>query len=369
MAFTTTDEQRQLRTAFREFLDEVSPETEVRRVMATVDGFDRQVWHRAAVEIGIQGLLVSERLGGSGAGFVEVATACEEMGRRLLPGPYLSTLLATLALTSSTDIEKQETYLPGIASGTTIGTLAVAGESGGWSTRGLSCTAKPDGTGWTLHGSSELVTDAHVADIIVVAADSGEGVGLFVVERAAAAGLAISLLEGFDRTRRLSRLVFDGVPARAISGADADTLERLLQLGSVALAAEQVGGAQACLDMAVQYAKDRVQFGRAIGSFQAIKHLLADTLLEVESARSAAYYAAWSIVDETPDSATVIPLAKAYCSDAFLQSATTNMQVHGGISFTWEHPAHLYYRRAKASAQLLGSPREHRELLAVELGL
>jgi alkylation response protein AidB-like acyl-CoA dehydrogenase len=369
MAFGFTDEQEGLRTAVRSFLEHVSPESEVRRLMETGDGFDRMVWRRAAQELGLQGLIVPEALGGSGAGFIELAIIAEEMGRRLLPGPYLSAVLATAALLESGDDGACKEHLPGIAAGDTIATLAVAEASGSWAATDVRCRATLNTQDDVLlDGVKELVTDAHVADLLIVAARGPEGVALYRVV-AGAPGLTVTPQTTFDRTRRLARVELRDVPARPLGGADEGTLERVLLLGGIALSAEQVGGAQEALDMAVQYAKDRVQFGRAIGSFQAIKHLLADTLLEVESARSAAYNAAWSAADGDPELPTVAPLAKAYCSDAFSLTASNNMQVHGGISFTWEHPAHLYYRRAKSSAQLLGSPRAHRELLAQRLGL
>jgi alkylation response protein AidB-like acyl-CoA dehydrogenase len=224
--------------------------------------------------------------------------------------------------------------------------------------------------GWTLRGSKHYVVDAHVADLMIVAAAVGSDVALFAV-RTDAPGVRVAVVTGFDITRRLAVVDLDGAPARLLGDvADgAHAFARVLDAACVLAAAEAVGGAAAALDMAVAYAKERVQFGRAIGSFQAIKHMCADALLDVESARSAAYYAAWAIDDNSDDLPTVVPLTKAFCSDVFFDTAALNMQVHGGISFTWEHPCHLYYRRAKSAKQLWGAPSVHRDRLATALGL
>jgi alkylation response protein AidB-like acyl-CoA dehydrogenase len=214
------------------------------------------------------------------------------------------------------------------------------------------------------------VIDGHTANLILVAARSGDGISLFSVE-GDAAGLTRTPLTTMDQTRKQARLEFSGVPAKLIGaeGKGWDTLSRVLDLAAVALAAEQVGGAQKCLDMSVEYAKVRVQFGRPIGSFQAIKHKCADMLLEVESAKSAAYYAGWAAAELNDELPVVASLAKAYCSDAYFHAAAENIQIHGGIGFTWEHDAHLYFKRAKSSELLLGDPTYHRELLAQRIGI
>jgi alkylation response protein AidB-like acyl-CoA dehydrogenase len=215
-----------------------------------------------------------------------------------------------------------------------------------------------------------FVLDGHTADLIVVAARTDAGVSLFHVD-SGAAGLTREALSTMDQTRKQAKLTFDGTPAMLIGtdGQGWSVLEKVLDLVVVALAAEQVGGAQFVLEMAVQYAKDRVQFGRPIGSFQAIKHKCADMLLEVESAKSAAYYAAWCAAEMNDELPSVASLAKAYCSEAYFHAAAENIQIHGGIGFTWEHPAHLYFKRAKSSELLFGDPTYHRELLAQRIGL
>jgi alkylation response protein AidB-like acyl-CoA dehydrogenase len=186
-----------------------------------------------------------------------------------------------------------------------------------------------------------------------------------------AEGLTRTPLATMDQTRKQARLEFGGTPAKLLGteGEGWPVLSRVLDLAAVALAAEQVGGAQKCLEMSVDYAKVRVQFGRPIGSFQAIKHKCADMLLEVESAKSAAYYAGWAAAELNEELPTVASLAKAYCSDAYFHAAAENIQIHGGIGFTWEHDAHLYFKRAKSSQLLLGDPTYHRELLAQRIGI
>jgi alkylation response protein AidB-like acyl-CoA dehydrogenase len=210
-----------------------------------------------------------------------------------------------------------------------------------------------------------------VADLLVTTARTPDGVALFAVDPRAG-GVTVRPVSAFDLTRRLCDVTFDRSAAMPLAasgtGTAPRTAEDVLDLVRVLVAAEQVGTAQAALDMAVGYARDRVQFGRAIGSFQAIKHMCADMLLDVESARSAAYYAAWAAADGSPELATAAPLAKAFCADTLLAAASLNMQVHGGICFTWEHPAHLYFRRAKAGTQLWGDSQANRELLVTRLG-
>jgi alkylation response protein AidB-like acyl-CoA dehydrogenase len=268
------------------------------------------------------------------------------------------------------DPEVAGRHLADIADGRTVAAVALAEENGQWDASGVAATAEESGGAWRLDGVKSYVADGMVADLFVVAARTGTGVALFAVD-AADAGVTRSALEVFDSTRPLARVRFDGVPAAPLQtdGTGSPAFERFLDRARVAVAAEQAGGADFALGMAVDYAKERVQFGRAIGSFQAIKHMVADAHLDVESARSAAYFAAWAVADGSDDASTVAPLAKAFCSDTFAQTAATNMQVHGGISFTYEHPAHLYYRRAKSGAQLWGSPRAQRDLLASRIGL
>jgi alkylation response protein AidB-like acyl-CoA dehydrogenase len=279
-------------------------------------------------------------------------------------------VLAANTLLQSGDDAAKKAYLPGIASGETIATLALTEDNGRWDADGVTATATKAGDGYTIDGHKMFVLDGHTANLIVVAAKTGDSISLFTVA-GDAEGLTRTPLATMDQTRKQARLEFSGTPAKLLGteGEGWPVLSRVLDLAAVALAAEQVGGAQKCLEMSVDYAKVRVQFGRPIGSFQAIKHKCADMLLEVESAKSAAYYAGWAAAELNDELPTVASLAKAYCSDAYFHAAAENIQIHGGIGFTWEHDAHLYFKRAKSSQLLLGDPTYHRELLAQRIGI
>lgn len=348
-----TREQEELRASVRRFLaDKVS----VRDWMDSEEGHDPALWRQMAEQLGLQGIALPEEYGGSGGGPVELAIVLEEMGRVLLPSPFFATVaLAGQAVAVSGDDAAKSRWLPGIADGSLTATLAIAEESGSWRPEDLATTAG-DGT---VSGTKMFVVDGHTADLLLVVARTG----LFAVE-GNAAGVTRTRLDTLDPTRRLARIDLDSAPAVRVGG---EFPRKALELAVVALAAEQVGGAQACLDAAVEYAKIRVQFDRPIGSFQAIKHKCADMLLAVEGARSAAHHAA-SVTDsaELPVAAA---LAAAYCSVAFTHVAKENIQIHGGIGYTWEHDAHLYLKRAKSSEQLFGAPAAHRVRLADLVGI
>jgi alkylation response protein AidB-like acyl-CoA dehydrogenase len=369
--FAFSEEQEELRNVVRQFLEAKSPEAAVREQMETERGFDPEVWKQMAEQLGLQSLTIPEEFGGQGFGYVELIVVLEEMGKTLVCAPYFSTvvLAANTLLQSGDDAAKKE-YLPGIASGETIATLAFTEPSGKWDESGVEASASGSGDSWKLSGTKMFVLDGHTADLIIVAARTSKGVSLFAVN-GDAAGLTRTPLATMDQTRKQAKLELDGVEGRLIGeeGKGWDVLSTVLDLAAVALAAEQVGGAQRCLDMSVEYAKVRVQFGRPIGSFQAIKHKCADMLLEVESAKSAAYYAGWCASEMNDELPAVASLAKAYCSDAYFHAAAENIQIHGGIGFTWEHPAHLYFKRAKSSELLFGDPTYHRELLAQRIGI
>jgi alkylation response protein AidB-like acyl-CoA dehydrogenase len=369
--FAFSEEQEELRRTVRAFLDQKSPETEVRRLMETEDGYDPAVWKQMGEQLGLQGLHIPEEFGGSGFSYVELCIVLEEMGSHLLCAPYFSSvvLAANTLLESGDDAAKKE-LLPGIASGETIATLAITEDNGRWDEAGITVTATKSGDGYTLSGSKSFVIDGAIAGLILVAARTGGGVSLFAVQ-GDAAGITKTRLSTMDLTRKQAKLDFAGTPARLIGveGAAWAVLEKVLDLACVGLVNESVGGAQFVLDMAVQYAKDRVQFGRPIGSFQAIKHKCADMLLEVESSKSAAYYAAGMVAEQSDEVPSTASLAKAYVGEAYFHVAAENIQVHGGIGFTWEHPAHLYFKRAKSSELLFGDPTYHRELLAQRIGL
>ena len=371
MNFAFTEEQEELRKTVRSFLDAKSAESAVREQMETENGFDAAVWSQMGEQMGLQGLIVPEEFGGSGYSYVELGIVLEEMGRSLLCAPFFSTVvLAANTLIHSGDDNAKKTHLPGIASGETIATLAFTEPSGKWDESGITTEATASGDGWTISGTKMFVLDGHTANLIIVAARTGKGVSLFAVD-GGASGLTRTALSTMDQTRKQAKLEFAATPATLIGteGGGWDVLSRVLDLAAVGLAAEQVGGAQKVLDMAVEYAKVRVQFGRPIGSFQAIKHKCADMLLEVESAKSAAYYGMWCAAELNDELPSVASLAKAYCSEAYFHATAENIQIHGGIGFTWEHPAHLYFKRAKSSELLFGDPTYHRELLAQRIGI
>jgi alkylation response protein AidB-like acyl-CoA dehydrogenase len=369
--FAFSEEQDELRRAVRRFLEEKSPESEVRRLMDTTEGYDPAVWSQMADQLGLQSLIIPEEHGGSGFGYVELIVVLEEMGTALLCAPFFSTVaLAANAVLTSGDESAQRYLLPGLASGATIGTLAITEDNGRWDFDAVELRATKVADGWALDGHKSFVIDGHIADLVLVAGRTDKGLSLFGV-KGDAEGLTRTPLATMDQTRKQARLEFASTPAWLIGteGGAEPGLAKTLDLAAVALAAEQVGGAQHCLDSSVEYAKTRIQFGRPIGSFQAIKHKCADMLLEVESARSAAYYAGWAAAEDSDELPVVASLAKSYCSEAYFHAAAENIQIHGGIGFTWEHTAHLYFKRAKSSELLFGDPAYHRELLAQRIGI
>jgi alkylation response protein AidB-like acyl-CoA dehydrogenase len=376
MNFAFSEEQEQLREAVRKFMEAKSPSSEVRRLMETTEGYDEAVWKQMAQELGLQSLHLPEAHGGQGFTFVELGIVLEEMGRVLLCAPYFSTvvLAADAIMNAATDAQQSE-LLPGIASGETIAALAFTEPNGRWDASGITMEATGKGDSYQLSGTKMFVIDGHTANTIItvarLAGTSGEdGISFFAVD-GDASGLPRTPLATMDQTRKQARLDFSDVAARPLGepGAGWGALSKTLDQAAVGLSNEMVGGAQKVLEMAVDYAKVRVQFGRPIGSFQAIKHKCADMLLEVESAKSAAYYAAWAAAEDNEELPVVASLAKAYCSDAYFHAAAENIQIHGGIGFTWEHDAHLYFKRAKSSEILLGDATYHRELLAQRIGI
>ena len=364
-------EREALRDTVRTLLERTSGEADVRRLMETETGYDEKVWKQAAGELGLTGLAIPEEYGGAGFGQLELAVVFEEMGRALFCGPFLSTVgLAASALLVSGDDAAKKDWLPGIAAGETIATLALTEESSGWTADAVSTTATRDGSSWKLSGTKWYVLDGQIANLVLVAARADSDVALFAVA-GDAAGLTREPMETMDSTRKMSRLTFDGVAAQPIGDTASGwrTIEQALQLAAVALSAENVGGAQRCLDMAADYARERIQFGRPVGSFQAVKHKLANLLIEVEQAKSASYFAAREAAGGGDDLPLAASLAKAYTGDAFFHTAADNIQIHGGIGFTWEHPAHLYFKRAKTNQLLLGSSSYHRALVADVVGI
>jgi alkylation response protein AidB-like acyl-CoA dehydrogenase len=372
MFFGLSPEQQDYQHALRDFFSSSSTSQDVRRLTAGERGYDETAWRRMAGDLGVQGLDIPEQYGGSGASFVELAIALEEAGYALGGGPlFASSVLASTCLQQSGDTPAMAEYLPGIASGQKIATLAVADDNGAWDPAVFSgLKARHDGRDYVLSGTKSYVLDGHIADVILVMAHTEDGPALFAVN-SPAPGLRQTRLPLLDETRRMSRLEFSEVPGRLVGarGAAEGVVTRTLRTAAVALSAEQVGGIRRCLEMAIEYAKIRVQFNRPIGGFQAIKHMCADMYTLMETARSAVLYAAWCVAHDTSDLAAVAHSAKAYCSEAYCKVAADNIQLHGGIGFTWEHDCHLFFKRAAASLQYLGSPRFHRELLAQAIKL
>lgn len=380
MDFGFSEEQDMLRQAAHDFLAENCPTTFVRQMMEDDKGYAPALWQKMA-ELGWLGLAFPEEYGGQGLGFVDLTVILEEMGATLLPSPFLSTVLLAgqTILLGGSETQKQ-TYLPKIADGALLATLAMTEPSGRFDAEGITeVKAIPAEGGFSISGTKLFVPDAHVADIMVVAArtkESGDksfGISLFLVD-SQTPGISTTLLKTMDQTRKQCEVVFNNVEVerdRLLGMVDMGwpILSKVLNIATAALCAEMVGGAQRVLDMSVTYAKERVQFGRPIGSFQAIKHKCAEMMLQVESAKSAAYYAAWAVDEDAPEVPLAISMAKAYCSDAYRYTAGEGIQVHGGIGFTWEHDMHLYFKRAKYSEFTFGDATYHRELVAQEINL
>lgn len=393
MEFRFTEDQNELRSQARRFLAAESTAAHVDKAMKTELGYDPDVWARVAGELGWPGLVIPEAYEGIGLGQLDLHPLLEEMGRHVFCAPFFSTVClgANALLVAGTPAQKQA-HLPAIAAGELTATLGYRGPGAPALAEGASAVtlvAEERGGGFTLTGDVGYVVDGHSAGLLIVAAwvgdESAGELGLFALP-GDTAGLTRTYLPTMDQTRRLASLRFDGVQldkdARLTGMEGGRALSVILDLAAVGLAAEQVGAAEACLDMAVEYAKVRQQFGRPIGSFQSIKHICADMLLKVECARSVAFYgsavAAQLMADHEAgrlteqkgrELAEAASSAKAYCSDALFHCAGQSIQVHGGIGFTWEHAAHLYFKRAQSSRALLGSAQHHRERVATLLGL
>ena len=379
MDFRFSEEQEELRQIARGFLAEHSGPEQVRSAMTSSLGYDPETWRQIAVELGWPSVHIPEAYGGLGLGHVDLAVLLEASGETLLCAPFFSTvaLAVNAILQLGTDSQKTE-RLPGLADGTHTATLAFTEVSGRWDARGIEAVATPDGDGFILEGRKCWVVDGHSADLLLVAARSPgssgeEGLSVFVLP-ANAPGVARKALPTMDQTRRLAEIELSDVRIgpEALLGELGEAwpgLRRTLDLAAIALAAEQVGGAQRCLDLAVAYAKEREQFGRSIGSFQAIKHKCADMFVAVETARSALYYAACIADDGSDDLTTNASLVKAWCSEAYFCCAAESIQIHGGVGFTWEYDPHLHFKRARASESWLGDPNYHRERIAQAIGL
>jgi alkylation response protein AidB-like acyl-CoA dehydrogenase len=353
MQFGLTESQEFLKDSARKFFAGECPSAEMRRLMETDTAYDATLWSKLTDQ-GYTGIIFPEAYGGVGLGKVELMLLMEEAGRALLPGPFFSTVvLAGTVLDAVGTPGHKEKYLAPICRGEVRSTVAILEAGASWNLRDIQLTA----VNGKLNGEKFFVSDAAVADFLIVVAHNG----VFVVD-SKARGLKISPMSGIDLTRKLSVVEFNNTPAEEL-GSDLN-LPRAFDIATAALAAELVGGMQRTLDVTVEYAKTRKQFGKPIGIFQAVQHQCADMYLETESSRSAVYYAGWALEENSPDAATAVSIAKMYCSDAARTVGNRGIQIHGGMGFTWENDLHLYYRRAKASETAFGDATFHRERIA-----
>jgi alkylation response protein AidB-like acyl-CoA dehydrogenase len=378
MDFGFSEEQEMLRSSARDFLAKEAPMTYVRKMMEDEVGFTGDLWKKMA-DLGWMGLILPEDYGGSGLDFVDLIVVLEEMGRLVLPGPFFSTVvLGSVALLEGGSDALKRALLPKLATGDLKVTLAQLEPSGRWDADGIQLAAKADGGGFVLSGTKLFVPDAHVADQMVVAARTpgskgADGISLFLVD-ARAPGITTTQLKTMDQTRSLGEVVLKDVrvPADRVLGTVGGgwaLLDRVIDRGKVGLCAEMCGGAQRVLEMSVDYAKVREQFGKPIGSFQAIQHKCANMLVEVESSKSVTYYAAWAVANDVAEAPLAAAMAKAYCSDAYRHVSGEGIQIHGGIGFTWEHDMHIYFKRAKSSEVTFGDATWNRELVAQHINL
>src|SRR5438874_952002 len=381
MNFGFSEEQEMLRESARKFLAAECPTSFVRKMMEDEAGHSTELWKKLA-ELGWLGLLIPQKLGGMGGSFLDATVILEEMGKALLPGPFLSTVaLAGVAIAARGSTAQQKELLPRIADGSLVSSLAFLEDSGRYDASGIALEAKRKGADFVLRGDKRFVFDAAASDWILVAARTApatrskpdHGVSLFLVERSAP-GMSIVPLTTVDRTRRQAHVSFDrvAVPAKRVLGRLHDgwpSVARALQVATAALCVDTVGVAQRALDLSVQYAKERVQFGQPIGGFQAVKHKCVDMMVAIENARSLSYYAAWAVAERSREASRAVAMAKAYASDMGKNVTGDAIQVHGGVGYTWEHDIHLYYRRALANEATFGSAPLHREAVAQQLKL
>ena len=367
MDFDLSKPQKLLKDSAADFLTRECNLDHVRELMETGTAHDDRLW-QSITDQGWTGLVVPEENGGLGLGLVEMAVVAEEMGRACLPGAFLSTLTAAALVERAGSAEQRAKYLEPIAAGELKGTVAFLEEGASWEVDEIKLKATREGGNFQLSGRKLFVPDAAIADLLICVARDGDGLVLLPVERDAE-GLSVKATPSMDATRKLYEVTFADVSVAEadVFGADGDARSELgqaIEVVTVALCAEMVGGMQWVLDTTVEYAKTRQQFGRAIGSFQAVQHQCADMLLMTESARSATYYAAWALSEGGPSASLGVSVAKAYCSDAYREVGNRGVQIHGGMGFTWEHNLHLYYKRSKSSETLFGDATFHRERIA-----
>lgn len=371
VSYAPTEEQDLIRSTARQFLDERLSIATVRELMMSEEGFDPVLWKEMA-DLGWTGLAIAEDHGGSGLSPVEMGVLLEEMGRLVTPGPFFaSAVLATTVIQLLATPAQQAELLAGLAAGERIGALAVFEHPRDWSSDNPATTATRTGDGWLLEGAKRAVLGGDEADFVLVTAATDDGMAVFVVE-SGAEGVKTAPEPVLDLTRRQATVTLESVEVDAGSrlgeGESSVALRRALALAAGLLACEQVGGAQRCMEMSVEYAKTRYQFGRPIGSYQAIKHRCANMLMKVEHAKSVAYHAV-RVTEDPEEMMLAAPLAASVASEAHVWVAGENIQVHGGVGFTWEHDAHIYLKRAKSASLILGSPRFHRDRLGEVIGV
>lgn len=365
MHFALTSEQTDLQTTVRRLLAEKAPVAAM-RTQQEAGQYDTDLWN-AMADMGLHGLAIPEEYNGFGATFEEVSIVCQEMGRYLHYSPYFATVvLAAEAIIQSGDTDAMGRYLPGIAAGTTTASVVIDASQAAGHFDMSALTAMQGTDDYWISGTVDRVLTGNWADLLIVPANTSAGPSLMVVDTASATGLAREDLPTLDATRPLTRVTFDAAPATRVgpAGAAADPIRRTLMKAAVAMGAEEIGGAQACLDMATAYARIRETFGRPIGSYQAIKHMCAEMFLSVEIARATNEHASWCLTTNHPGTSFTTASSKTLSSEAYIQCASRNIQIHGGIGFTWEHDAHLFLRRARSSSQLFGSPAQHLETIA-----
>ena len=368
MEFAFTEEQEAFRDNVKRFAEEKSTSEDVRRLMETEEGYDESTWDILSKELAVTGLIIPEEFGGSGFGATELGIVMQQFGRSLICVPFFSSsVMAASALILNGSENDKNKWLPAIAAGGAKGTLCVSERCGSWDESAIQTTASKNGDQYLLNGEKHFVLDAHVSDFLIVASRLDNRTALFTLDPKDDR-VQIKLEQGMDQTRKICTVTMKGAPAQVLTADKPAALEEIFNRSIVALSHEMIGGAQQLLDSAIEYTKLRVQFGRSISSFQAIKHRLADLLLEVELAKSACYHAAYAI-DEQQNSSEAASHAKAQASEAYLNSAIQCIQLHGGVGFTWENDTHLWFKRAKSSEVFLGSPHEHRERMLRASGI
>ncbi len=368
MNYSFTEEQEQFRESVARFLGDKSPTTSVRRLMETDDGYDGDVWTQLCGELGLAGIHLPEKYGGAGFGAVELAIAMEEQGRALLCAPFLgSAVIAAYALLLGASDEQKSELLPKIGDGSTIGTLAISEQAGLWQDTDIQLSAERTDSGFSLNGKKRFVIDGMTAGLLIVVGRTPKGLSLFAVDPSAQ-GVERRLVAPMDPTRKIAEVSFSNTDGTLLGEEGQAPLEAIYDAVLVAFANEMIGGAQMLLESAVDYAGLRVQFGRTIGSFQAIKHRCADLHLKLELAKAAAYQAA-QLLDAGEDATAAASMAKAAASDVYLLAAKECIQFHGGIGFTWENDTHLWFKRAKSSEVFLGTPAQHRERMLQAMGV